>query len=75
VLGKIFRGSAPANDGTELVALPEPKEKYSISAAPERPEEFAPRLDPELAALADALASAKEKLHSGKDLRSKKQNN
>lgn len=59
---KIFRGSAPANDGTELVTLPEPKEKYPIPAAPERPEEFSPGLDPELDELAHALAQVKEKI-------------
>jgi Mn-containing catalase len=59
---KIFRGSAPANDGTELVTLAEPKEKYEIPAAPERPEEFSPGLDPELQALADALGEAKAKV-------------
>lgn len=47
-MGKIFQGSAPANDGTELVTLKEPKESYPIPPAPERPEEFAPALDTEL---------------------------
>lgn len=56
---KIFSGPAPANDGTVLVTLPEPKQKYPIPSAPERPEEFAPGLDPELQALADALSEAK----------------
>src|SRR6187455_908329 len=59
---KIFSGSAPANDGTSLVTLPEPKEKYPIPAAPERPEEFSPGLDPELQSLADALVALKEKI-------------
>ncbi|HEX7860996.1 MAG TPA: manganese catalase family protein [Verrucomicrobiae bacterium] len=66
---KIFNGSAPANDGTELVTLPEPKRKYPDPPAPERPEEFAPGLDPELAELADALAAAKEKIKNGKSPR------
>jgi Mn-containing catalase len=61
-MGKIFNGSAPANDGTELSTLAEPKEKYPIPAAPERPEEFAPGLDLELAELADALVTAKDKI-------------
>ena len=60
-MGKIFQGSAPANDGTELVTLKEPRESYPIPSAPERPEEFAPGLDPELQNLADALAEFKEK--------------
>jgi Mn-containing catalase len=59
---KIFSGSAPANDGTELVTLREPKQKYPIPSAPERPEEFAPGLDPELAELAEALTTAKGKI-------------
>jgi Mn-containing catalase len=60
-MGKIFQGSAPANDGTELVTLKEPRESFPIPTAPERPEEFAPGLDPELQNLADALAEFKEK--------------
>jgi Mn-containing catalase len=59
---KIFSGSAPANDGTELITLAKPKEKYPIPEAPERPEEFSPGLDPELQELADALVVAKEKV-------------
>ena len=50
------------NDGTELVTLKEPRQGYPIPAAPERPEEFAPGLDPELQALADALTEFKENL-------------
>src|SRR5688572_13529931 len=59
---KIFMGNAPANDGTELVTLPEPKRKFPDPSAPERPEEFAPGLDPELQELTDALAALKEKI-------------
>ena len=69
LMEKIFTGSAPANDGTELVTLSEPKVKYPVPSAPERPEEFAPGLDPELAELADALAEAKEKIKNGKSSR------
>jgi Mn-containing catalase len=58
---KIFSGSAPANDGTELVTLKEPKNSYPNPISPERPEEFAPGLDPELQNLADALTEFKEK--------------
>jgi Mn-containing catalase len=61
-MGKIFSGSAPANDGTELKTLAEPNENYPIPAAPERSEEFAPGLDRELAELADALDAAKDKI-------------
>lgn len=56
---KIFSGSAPANDGTKLTTLAEPKESYPNPVAPERPEEFSPGLDPELQELADALANVK----------------
>lgn len=59
---KIFSGSAPMNDGTDLVTLKEPRESYPIPLAPERPEEFAPGLDPELQELADALMEFKENL-------------
>ena len=69
LMEKIFTGSAPANDGTELVTLSEPKVKYPVPSAPERPEEFAPGLDPELAELADALTEAKEKIKNGKSSR------
>lgn len=59
---KIFSGPAPFGDGTEMVTLKEPREGYPIPAAPERPEEFAPGLDPELQELADAFTEFKEKL-------------
>lgn len=58
---KIFSGAAPFNDGTELVTMKEPRESYPIPDAPERPEEFAPGLDPELQDLADAFNEFKEK--------------
>ena len=64
-MAKIFSGSAPANDGTDLVTLAEPKERFSSSPAPERPEEFSPGLDPELQELADALVELKEKIKRG----------
>lgn len=60
-LSTIFSGSSPANDGTELVAMDVPEEAYPDPSAPERPEEFAPGLDPELQALVDALSDYKEK--------------
>jgi len=52
---KIYNGSSPSNDGTFLTTLKEPKDSYPIPLAPERPEEFAPGLDPELQAMADAM--------------------
>ncbi len=60
-MDKIFQGSAPANDGTVLTTLKEPKESYKNPPAPERPEEFAQGLDPELQKLADAYTDFKEK--------------
>jgi len=59
---KIFSGAAPANDGTKLVTLAEPRESFPIPSAPERSEEFAPGLDPELQELTDALVDAKQKI-------------
>jgi Mn-containing catalase len=61
-MASIFSGASPFNDGTELVTLQEPRESYPIITAPERPEEFAPGLDPELQALADALTEFKENM-------------
>ena len=63
---KIYSGSAPMNDGTELTTLKEPKQSYPIPVAPERPEEFAPGLDPELQELADALTAFKENMMAPK---------
>ena len=53
-------GSAPMDDDTELVTLKEPRESFPIPTAPERPEEFAPGLDPDLQELADALTSSRK---------------
>lgn len=61
-LDKIFSGSAPANDGTNLEPMAKPDMSYPNPGAPERPEEFSPGLDPELQELADALAEAKDKI-------------
>lgn len=61
MMDKIFKGSSPANDGSELVTLKEPKESYPCPISSERPEEFAPGLDPELQKLADAFSEFKEK--------------
>lgn len=63
---KIFSGSAPLNDGTDLITLKEPRQSFPIPPAPERPEEFAPGLDPELQELADAFSDFKEKMASPK---------
>ncbi len=58
---KIYSGSAPANDGTELTTLKEPRVGFPMDMAPERPEEFSPGLDPEMQEMADALVDFKEK--------------
>jgi Mn-containing catalase len=58
---KIFSGPAPANDGTFLTTLNEPKISFPVPPAPERPEEFAPGLDPELQEMVDAMNDYKEK--------------
>ncbi|POY35487.1 catalase [Solitalea longa] len=65
----IFNGSAPANDGSSLTTLPEPQENFAIKPSPERPEEFAPGLDPELQELVDALTDAKTKINGKTDKR------
>ncbi len=63
---KIFNGPTPFGDHSELVTLKEPRQSYPIPAAPERPEEFAPGLDPELQELADAFTDFKENMVSKK---------
>lgn len=60
LMDHIFNGASPFNDGTELTTLSEPRESYDSPIAPERPEEFAPGLDAELQALADAFTEFKE---------------
>ncbi|WP_198171433.1 hypothetical protein [Mucilaginibacter aquatilis] len=44
-----------------MITKKEPDEPYPIPVAPERSEEFAPGLDPELQSLADALSDFKRK--------------
>lgn len=55
LMGKIFKGPAPASDGNcqVLDGLPE---GAPIPTAPERPEEYAPGLPPDLAEKAEALS-------------------
>ncbi len=55
-LGEIFKGSSPFNDGTTIRTAERPEQGYPIPAAPERLEEFAPGLTPELIELAQAAA-------------------
>jgi Mn-containing catalase len=61
-MDKIFSGSAPIDDGTELITLDKPRQAFDIPIEAERPEEFSPGLDPELQELADALVMAKERV-------------
>ncbi|MFF1252928.1 manganese catalase family protein [Pseudarthrobacter sp. NPDC058329] len=53
--GKLYRGASPSNDGTELSTETMPT-GVPIKMSPERKEEFAPGLDPELLALIQATA-------------------
>jgi Mn-containing catalase len=65
-MGMIFNGPAPLGNGGEMKTLKEPRKSFPIPDAPERPEEFAPGLDPELQELADAFTAFKEKMTSPK---------
>src|SRR5215472_6574066 len=51
-MAKIFKGPSPAKDG-ELMTAPKPPDGAPIPANPERPEEFAPALTPELMKLVE----------------------
>jgi Mn-containing catalase len=53
--GKLYRGASPSNDGTELTTEVMPT-GVPATMSPERKEEFAPGLDPELLALIQATA-------------------
>jgi Mn-containing catalase len=55
--GKVFRGASPSNGGTELTMDVMPG-GFPMTISPERREEFAPGLDPELLALIQATAEA-----------------
>lgn len=61
-MGKIFNGPSPLDVNNELITLKEPRKGFPSPMAPERPEEFAPGLDPDLQKLADAFSDFKEKL-------------
>ncbi|WP_104180404.1 manganese catalase family protein [Arthrobacter sp. B0490] len=54
--GKIYQGLSPSNDGTTLDASEQAPEGVPSEIAPERLEEFAPGLDPELLQLIQATA-------------------
>jgi Mn-containing catalase len=54
--GKIFQGLSPSGDGTTLDASEQAPQGVPSEIAPERFEEFAPGLDPELLELIQATA-------------------
>jgi Mn-containing catalase len=54
--GEIFQGKSPFNDGTAVRTIDRPEQGFPIPQAPERPEEFAPGLTPELMQLAQQAA-------------------
>ena len=54
--GRIYQGASPSKDGTDLVSDQQAPEGVPSTIAVERPEEFAPGLDPELIALVQATA-------------------
>lgn len=56
-MSKIFHGPSPANDGTTVQTVDEPPTGMPMPSMPERPEEFAPGLPPELQAMAEQLSS------------------
>jgi Mn-containing catalase len=58
-MGKIFNGSSPANDGTEIETTDDPPKGVPAQDLPERPEEFAPGLTPELLEMVEAVKKYK----------------
>lgn len=58
-MGKIFQGSSPANDGFEVETSEKAPDGAPITGLPERPEEFAPGLTPELLEMVAAVKGFK----------------
>ena len=56
LMGAIFHGASPFNDGTEVDVPEQPPEGAPVMMAPPRPEEFSPGLDRELMELVQAAA-------------------
>jgi Mn-containing catalase len=71
-MSKIFNGPSPLDPELELTTLKEPREGFTIPMAPERAEEFAPGLDPDLQELADALTEFKENFGDGNGSRQRR---
>lgn len=64
-MANIFRGSAPSNNGDELETLDVAPDGFDMEDLPERPEEFAPGLTPELMELVKAASKLdSERVHS-----------
>jgi Mn-containing catalase len=55
-MARIFQGASPANEDDELETIDDPPEGFAVDDLPERPEEFAPGLTPELMALVAAAS-------------------
>jgi Mn-containing catalase len=53
---KLFRGTSPSSTGGELVTTQQPPEGAPFVPGPERPEEFAPGLTPELMELVEHVS-------------------
>ena len=58
-MGKIFNGWSPANDGSEVETEDTAPEGVPVKDLPERPEEFAPGLTPELLEMVEAVKKYK----------------
>jgi Mn-containing catalase len=58
-MGQIFNGSSPANNGEEVETTETAPKGVPVSDLPERPEEFAPGLTPELMELVAAASKYK----------------
>jgi Mn-containing catalase len=58
-MGKIFNGPSPANDGSEVETEDSAPEGVPVKDLPERPEEFAPGLTPELLEMVEAVKNYK----------------
>ena len=58
-MGKVFRGKSPANDGSVVETTQKAPQGVPIADLPERPEEFAPGLTPELLEMVAAVRNFK----------------
>jgi len=65
-MGKIFQGAAPSNGGEMLETTENPPEGFDLEDLPERPEEFAPGLTPELLELVEAASKMESGMSRGR---------